>query len=95
MFRKNESIFDKINKYLTKKGHELVMSVFLSDFNNHDIYIRFDYVGKLSVYKIVWVDLKFIDEKRLEDYINQQIVTKYVALQIVDKILEINKALIK
>lgn len=67
------------------------MSVFLSDFNNHDIYIRFDYVGKLSVYKIVWVDLKFIDEKHLEDYINQQIVTKYVALQIVDKILEINK----
>ncbi len=88
MFKKNKSIFDKINNYLSKKGHELVMSIFLSDFNKHNIYIRFDYVDKLSVYKIVWIDLNFVDEKHLEDYINQQIMTKYLAVQIVEKIFE-------
>ena len=88
MFRKKEdSKFEIINKYLRKKGHELVMSVFLSNYNNHDIYIRFDYIAKLSVYKIVWVDLNFIDYKHLGDYINQQTVTKYVALQLVEKIV--------
>lgn len=52
---KNKSIFDKINEYLLKKGHELVMSIYLSNYNNNNIYIRFDYIKKLSVYKIVWL----------------------------------------
>ena len=92
MFKKSEkSLFEVINKYLSKKGHEIVMSIFLSDYNGHDIYIRFDYVKKLSVYKIVWFDLNFIDLKHLDEYINQQIVTKYIALQLVDKIITNNR----
>lgn len=89
MLKKNKNtLFDVINKHLTKKSHEIVMSIFLSDFNNHDIYIRFDYVKKLSVYKIVWFDLNFFDVKHIEDYMNQQIVTKFIALQLVDKIVK-------
>ena len=75
MKKKEKNIFEFINKHLTKKGHELVMSVFLSDYNNHDIYIRFDYIPKISVYKIVWVDLKFIDLKNI-DVIHMDNLTK-------------------
>ncbi len=86
---KNKSIFDKINEYLLKKGHELVMSIYLSNYNNNNIYIRFDYIKKLSVYKIVWVDLNFFDEKHIEDYINIQMVTKYLSMKIVEKMIAV------
>ena len=89
--KKEKSIFEIINTHLRKKGHELVMSIFLSNYNGHDIYIRFDYVTKLQVYKVVWFDMNFIDIKHLDDYTNQQIVTKYIAMQLVEKILSNNK----
>jgi len=89
MFNKNDSIFDKINRYLSKRGHELISSIFLSDYNHHDIYIRFDYVDKISAYKISWIDLNFFNEKKMDDYINQQIVTKYLALKMVERLFSI------
>lgn len=89
MFNKNKSVFDKINDYLAKKGHELVMSIFLNEYNGNNIYIRFDFIRKLSVYKIVWVDLKFFDEKHIDQYINMAMVTKFLSLKIVEKMLDI------
>ncbi len=86
MIKKDKNIFNAINKYLTKKGHELYFSIYLSNYNGNEIYIRFDYVSKLTVYKIVWVDLKFFDIKHIEDYINVQTVTKFLALAIVEKL---------
>ncbi len=88
MLKKDSNIFEKINKYLTKKGHEMCLSIYLKDYNSNNIYIRFDYVSKLSVYKIVWVDLNFLDEKHLEDYISMQMVTKFLSLKIVEKMTE-------
>ena len=64
MFEK-KNIFEKINSFLHKKGHEIVMSLYLDGYNGNQIYIRVDYVRKLSVYKVVWVDLNYIDEKHL------------------------------
>ena len=61
MFNNKKSSFDKINDYLVKKGHELVFSIYLADYNGNNIYIRFDYVPKIAVYKIVWVDLNFLN----------------------------------
>lgn len=84
---KNKSVFDKINEYLAKKGHTLEMSIYLSNYNHNNIYVRFDYIKKLAVYKIVWVDLNFFDEKHIEDYINVQMVTKYLSLKIAEKML--------
>ena len=89
MFRKkSKSVFDKINDYLIKHGHELVMSIYLNNYNGNNIYIRFDYVKELSVYKVVWVDLNFFNEKNIEKYINVQMLTKYLSLRIVE---ELNK----
>lgn len=80
----NKSVFDKIDDYLVKRGHELVMSIYLSNYNGNNIYVRFDYIRKLAVYKIVWVDLNFFDEKHIEDFISIQMVTKYLSLKIVE-----------
>lgn len=87
--KKNKSVFDKINEYLMKRGHELVMSIYLNNYNGNNLYIRMDFIKKLSVYKIVWVDLNFFNEKKIEDYINMQMLTKFLSLRIVEKMLEI------
>ena len=86
MFGSKKSIFDKINDYLSKKGHELVMSIYLNNYNNNNIYIRVDYVRKLSIYKVVWVDLNFLNPKKLEAYINSQMVTKYIAVKLIEQL---------
>lgn len=91
LFNKNKSAFDKINDYLMKKGHELVMSIYLSNYNGNNIYIRFDFIKKMSVYKIVWFDLNYFDEKHLEDYVSMQLVTKYLSVKLVEKMMEVNK----
>lgn len=87
MFKK-VSIFEKINKHLYKKGHELVMSLLFDEYNANQIYVRVDYLPKLSVYKVVWVDLNFIDEKNLEHYINMQMMTKFMADRLINIMLD-------
>ena len=62
MFGSKKSIFDKINDYLIKKGHELVMSVYLNNYN----------------------------PKKLDDYINSQMVTKFIAVKLIDLLNKIN-----
>jgi hypothetical protein len=86
MFRSKKSIFDKINDYLIKKGHELVMSIYLNNYNGNNIYIRVDYLRKLSIYKVVWVDLNFLNPKKLDAYINSQMVTKYIAVKLIEQL---------
>jgi hypothetical protein len=86
MFRSKKSIFDKINDYLIKKGHELVMSIYLNNYNGNNIYIRVDYIRKLSIYKVVWVDLNFLNPKKLDAYINSQMVTKYIAVKLIEQL---------
>ncbi len=87
--RKSKSVFDKIDDYLRKRGHELVMSIYLSNYNGNNIYIRFDYIRKLAVYKIVWIDLNFFNVKTIEDFISSQMVTKYLSLKIVEAMQKI------
>lgn len=91
LFGKDKSTFDKINDYLIKRGHELVMSIYLSNYNGNNIYIRFDYVRKLAVYKIVWVDLNYFNPKHIEDYLSMQLVTKFLSLKIVERMMEVKQ----
>ena len=65
MFNGKKSIFDRVNSCLMKKGHELIMSIYLCNYNGNEIYIRFDYVRKISAYKISWVDFNFFDNKKI------------------------------
>ena len=85
MFQK-KNIYDIINKRLTKKGHDLIMSIFLENYNNYNIYIRFDYDKTIQAYKICWYDMDFIDKKNIENYTNSQLMTKNLGLKM-DRIL--------
>ena len=63
LFNKNKSIFDKINEHLSKKGHELVMSIFLNNFNGNDIYIRFRVHGMTGAF-VCYMSLDENDDYR-------------------------------
>lgn len=84
---KEKNIFETINTFLHKKGHELVMSLYLDDYNGNQLYIRVDYVRKLSVYKIVWFDLNYLDVKHLDLYVNMQMMTKFMADRLINIML--------
>ena len=86
MFKKKKNSFDIINNYLTKKGHDLIMSIYFENYNEYNIYIRFDYVKTVQAYKICWFDLNFIDYKHLDNYINIQTMTKNFGLKL-DRVL--------
>lgn len=83
MFKK-KSLLEKIDDYLGKKSHEKVLTLLFKDYNRNDIYVRFDYVREIGVYKIVWIDLKFFDVKKMDQYINMQTVTSYLSTKIVE-----------
>ena len=85
MFKK-KNVFDKINNYLSKKGHEAIMSILLDNYNGFKIYVRFDYVKSIQAYKICWYDLDFLDSNKLDNYTNSQIMTKNMGIKL-DKIL--------
>ena len=56
-------------------------------YNGNQLYIRVDYVRKLSVYKIVWFDLNYIDVKHLDLYVNMQMMTKFMADRLINIML--------
>lgn len=82
MLKKN--VFQIIDQFLVKKSHEKVLSIYLGNYNGNHIYIRFDYVNKISAYKLIWFDLNFIDLKHLDRYINSQLMTNTLANRVVD-----------
>lgn len=89
MFRK-KSIFDKIDDYLLKRGHEVVFSIFLENYNGNNLFIRFDYDRTISAYKLVWLDLGFFDEKKMDKFISMQIMTNVLADRLVDALDKID-----
>lgn len=91
MKKKKKNIFDQIDDYLYKKSHDKYMSLILDGYNGNFIYVRFDYVEKIKAYKIIWVDLRYIDEKNICDYINSQLVTSVLANKILDVLEAINE----
>ncbi len=80
---KKKTIFQKIDQFLRRHGHEKVFSLYLDNYNGNYIYVRFDYVKKVSAYKVLWFDLQFIDIRHLDDYLNIQLVTNVLADKIV------------
>lgn len=79
-----DKIIEKIDKYLNKRSYTNYASIKLLSYNNNDIYIRFDYVNKLKAYKITWFDLKYLDLKNIEYYMNSCLVTSFLANKMVN-----------
>lgn len=86
----NQKIIKKINKYLQKIGHEIIASIFLEEYNGKNIYVCFNFVKKLSVFKVTAFDLNFIDLKHMEDYISIQTVNRIIASSIVSCLKKIS-----
>lgn len=80
----DEKLLKKIDSYLNKKSHINYFTVKLISYNNNYIYIRFDYVNKIKAYKVAWFDLKYINVKELDQYINMQLVTSFFANKMVE-----------
>ena len=85
-----EKKIKKISSYLSKKSHTNYLSIELIQYNNRDIYVRFDYVEKIKAYKIVWYDLQFIDLKNLDYFTNIQLVASFFANRLVEFLFKIN-----
>ena len=85
MFKKKNN-FEKIDSYLSRNGHDLIASLYLENYNHYNIYIRFDYVKTIQAYKIVWIDMDFMNYKHIKDYINQQVMTRNMGLKL-DRLL--------
>lgn len=84
---------NKIDKYLIKKNlGESYFSVFLEGYNNNYIYIKLVYDAKIKAYKIVWFDLNYINYKKLDSFINIQVMTSYLANRVVDKLMHFDLA---
>lgn len=88
--KKNKNLQDIVDKYLDKKGHDKVLTIYLDNYNGNKIYIRYDYVADIMVYKVTWVDFNFFKEKKIEKYINTQMVTKILATRMADIITKIS-----
>lgn len=82
--------FKKIDRFLDKKGHEKVVSVYLENYNNQNIYVRFDYVKKISIFKAVYFDLNFIDLNHLDNYMNIQAINRLISYDILNVVTKIN-----
>lgn len=85
----NQKKLNKIDSFLLKKGHEKIFSFYLEDYNKTNLYIRFDYIKKISVYKVTWFDLNFLDLKKLDLYFNTQTVNKKIAITIMEVVTKI------
>lgn len=88
--KKKKDIQSIVDRYLDKKSHDKVLTIYLENYNGNKIYVRYDYVTDIMVYKVTWVDLKFFDEKKIEKYINMQTVTKILATRMAEIITKVN-----
>lgn len=72
----------KIDCILNRKGHIKMASILFENYNQYNVYVRFDLVKKLGVFKVTNIDLDYTDIKHLEDYISVQIVDRMIGLNI-------------
>lgn len=82
--KKNKNIFYKINEFLKKEKHEMVMSIFLENYNNNTFYIRFDYCPKQNIFKVIWFDFNRLKNNSFKDYINVQEVPLFIGNKLID-----------
>ena len=85
----NNKAIQKIDKYLSKKSHINYFSILLNNYNQNNIYIRFDYADKIKAYRIIWFDLQYIDLNHIDYYENTNLVTSFLANKMIDFLLNI------
>lgn len=72
-----------IRKYFKKSN--LILEIFLLDYETFNIYIRIDYIKKLNIYKLRWFNLEVLDLNKIEKYMGSE----YINSNTLDYILSI------
>jgi len=77
-----EKKINAIQKYFKKSN--LLLEIYLLNYETYNLYIRIDYLKKLNVYKISWFDLEITDNK-IEKYMGNE----YISRKTIDYISDI------
>ena len=73
---------DLVDKYLNKKKYLCLMDTLFYNVDDISIYIRLDYTKKNATYRINWVNLTTMEDKKVEYWLN----TSLIYPSMVDKI---------
>lgn len=77
-----------INKYINNK--DILLDIKLINYENYNLYFRLDYIKKLNIFKLYWVDIDLIKDKKLEKYLNIEIIPIETINQICDSLEKIS-----
>lgn len=76
-----------INNYL--KNKEILLDIKLINYETYNLYFRLDYIKKLKIFKLYFIDLDLIKDKKIEKYLNIEVIPVEVVNQICDIIEKI------
>ena len=66
---------DKIRKYLKKQKCEIIFETILENYNSTNLYTAFLYNRRLKAFQFVWLDLNFLNLKKIEAVISTEIIS--------------------
>ena len=70
-----------INKYFKKTN--IFLEIYLLNYETFNLYIRIDYMKKLDVYKLSWIDLDAVKKNNVGKYISSEYISKSTIKQII------------
>lgn len=76
-----EHKINTIKKYLRKQ--ELLLEIYLLNYETYNLYIRLDYIKRLNVYKLSWFDLELINNN-IEKYMSSEYINTKTVEHIVN-----------
>lgn len=63
-----------VDKYLNKKKYVCLIDAFFYNIDDVSLYLRLDYCNKTSTYRINWVNLNTLDDKKTDNWINSNLI---------------------
>lgn len=69
-----------VNKYI--KNKDIVLDIKLINYENYNLYFRIDYIKKLNIFQLSWIDLDLIIDNKIEKYLN----IEHISLEVVEEI---------
>jgi len=71
-----ENKINIIQKYFNKQN--LLLEIYLLNYETYNLYIRIDYIKKINTYKLSWFDLDLINDKVVEKYISSEYLSESI-----------------
>lgn len=78
-----ENKIKQVSKYI--KNKDIVLDIKLINYENYNLYFRIDYIKKLNIFKISWIDLDLIKDNKIEKYLN----IEHISLEVVEEICDL------